>query len=130
MNTREQILSCVKTFEQNNDSITIKKVADKCGISHSLIYNRHPDLKEMINILKQKQKKHALVEQQRNQTENLLKRNKLLERKLASVKSKNDKETIAMLMAHISELYSIYDSLLDERNIFAKRIIDLEESSK
>jgi AcrR family transcriptional regulator len=126
MDTREQLLSCVREFEQNNDPITISKVADKCGISHSLIYNRHPDIKEMINNLKKKQKEQALVEQQKDQAEKLLKRNENLERKLAEAKGKDDRETITMLMAHIHELYSMYDSLLEERNAFAQRILELE----
>lgn len=126
MSTREQLLFCVREFEQSNEPITIKKVADKCGISHSLIYNRHPDIKEMINNLKKKQKEQKLVEQQKDQTENLLKRNKNLERKLAEAKGKDDTETISVLMAHIQELYSMYDSLLEERNVFAQRIFDLE----
>ncbi len=126
MPTREQLLSCVKEFKQNNDPITITKVADKCGISNSLIYNRHPDIKDMINKLKKKQKEQALVEQQKDQTEKLLKRNENLERKLSQAKKNDDKETIAMLMAHIQELYSMYDSLLEERNAFANRLYDIE----
>ncbi|ABV87218.1 DUF6262 family protein [Shewanella pealeana] len=126
MDTREQLLSCVREFEQNSESITISKVAHKCGLSHSLIYNRHPDIKEMINNLKKKQKEQALVDQQKDQTKKLLKRNENLERKLAEAKGKDDKETIAMLMAHIHELYSMYDSLLEERNAFAQRILELE----
>ena len=59
MSTREQLLSCVKEFEQNNEPITITNVANKCGVSHSLIYNRHPDIKEMINNLKREQKKKS-----------------------------------------------------------------------
>jgi len=126
MSTREQLLSCVREFKQNNDPITIKKVADKCDISHSLIYNRHPDIKDMINNLKKKQKEQALVEQQKEQTEKLLKRNENLERKLSEAKKNDDKETIATLIAHIQELYSMYDSLLEERNAFANRLYDIE----
>jgi Ni,Fe-hydrogenase I small subunit len=126
MPTREQLLSCVKEFKQNNDPITIKKVADKCGISHSLIYNRHPDIKEMINNLKKKQKEQTLVDQQKDQTGKLLKRNENLERKLSEAKKNDDKETIAMLITHIQELYSMYDSLLEERNAFANRLYDIE----
>jgi uncharacterized protein YnzC (UPF0291/DUF896 family) len=126
MDTREQLLSCVKSFEKNNDPISISKVAEKCGISHSLIYNRHPDIKEMINNLKKKQKEKVLLEQQKGQTEKLLKRNEYLERKFVDAKGTRDNVTIAMLMAHIHELYSMYDSLLEERNNFAQRIFDLE----
>lgn len=57
MNTREKLISCVREFEHNDESITISKVAEQCGVSHSLIYNRHPDIKEMINNLKKKTKK-------------------------------------------------------------------------
>ncbi|MBP3140473.1 hypothetical protein ACTFQF_04335 [Aliivibrio fischeri] len=126
MNTREQLLSCVREFEKKNTPITIKKVADKCRISHSLIYNRHPDIKEIINNIKQKQKEQALIEKQKYQTEKLIKRNESLERKLSETKSKDDKETVSMLIAHIQELYSMYDLLLEERNVFAQRILDFE----
>ena len=126
MPTREQLLSCVKEFKQNNDPITIKKVADKCGISHSLIYNRHPDIAEMITKLKKHQKEQAIIELQKDQTDKLLKRNENLERKLSEAKKNDDKETIAMLITHIQELYSMYDSLLEERNAFANRLYDIE----
>ncbi|WP_455291912.1 TetR/AcrR family transcriptional regulator [Vibrio parahaemolyticus] len=56
MNTREKLISCVREFEHNDESITISKVAERCGVSHSLIYNRHPDIKEMFNNLKKNQK--------------------------------------------------------------------------
>lgn len=127
MDTREQLLTCVREFEQSNEPITISKVAAKCGISHSLIYNRHPDIKEMINNLKKKQKENALVEEQKNQTEKLLKSNENLKQKLAVATSNDDKETIRILMAHIHELYSMYDSLLDERNQFAQRILEYSD---
>ncbi|MEH6479436.1 MULTISPECIES: DUF6262 family protein [Pseudoalteromonas] len=126
MPTRELLLSCVREFKQSNERITIKKVADKCGVSHSLIYNRHPDIKEMINNLKKEQKKQELVEQQKSQTEVLLRRNENLKNKLFQAKKNDDKETITMLMIHIQELYSMYDSLLEERNAFANRLFDLE----
>lgn len=127
MDTREKLLSCVRKIAQNNEPITISKVAEKCGVSHSLIYNRHPDIKEMINNLKKKQKEQALVEQQRARTSKLLKRNENLQRKLDEAQSRDDKETITMLMAHIHEIYSMYDSLLEERNAFAQRILELEK---
>lgn len=86
MPTRELLLPCVREFKQSNERITIKKVADKCGVSHSLIYNRHPDIKEMINNLKKEQKKQELVEQQKSQTEVLLRRNENLKNKLFQAK--------------------------------------------
>lgn len=127
MPTREQLLSCVKEFKQNNDPITITKVADKFGVSHSLIYNRHPDIAEMITKLKKHQKKQTLIKQQKDQTEKLLKRNEKLEHKLFEANKNDDKETIAMLITHIQELYSMYDSLLEERNAFANRLYEIEK---
>ncbi len=126
MSTREQLLSCVKEFKQKNEPITITKVADKCDVSHSLIYNRHPDIAEMIKKLKKHQKEQTLIEQQKDQTEKLLKRNEKLESKLFEANKNDDKETIAMLITHIQELYSMYDSLLEERNAFANRLYDIE----
>lgn len=128
MSTREKLLSCVKEFKQNNELITITNVAKKCGVSHSLIYNHHPDISEMINKLKKEQKKQELVEQQKSQTEVLLRRNENLKNKLFQAKKNDDKETIAMLMTHIQEIYSMYDALLEERNAFANRLFDLENS--
>ena len=78
--------------------------------------------------LKKEQKKQELVEQQKSQTEVLLRRNENLKNKLFQAKKNDDKETIAMLMIHIQELYSMYDSLLEERNAFANRLFDLENS--
>ena len=68
------------------------------------------------------------MEQQKSQTEVLLRRNENLKNKLFQAKKNDDKETIAMLMSHIQELYSMYDSLLEERNAFANRLFDLENS--
>ena len=82
----------------------------------------------MINNLKREQKKQEVVEQQKSQTELLLKRNENLKNKLFQAKKNDDKETIAMLMSHIQELYSMYDALLEERNAFANRLFDLENS--
>lgn len=126
MSTREQLLACIKEFRENNVPITIKKVSEKCGVSHSLVYNRHPDIKEIINNLKKEQKQQKLVEKQKKHTEKLLIRNSNLERRLSQARQHDDKETIAVLMTHIQELYSMYDALLEERNAFAKRLYDLE----
>ncbi|TMX33500.1 hypothetical protein DA096_10415 [Vibrio rotiferianus] len=130
MDTREKLLFCVREFDNNNEPISISKVARKCGVSHSLIYNRHPDIKQMINSLKQKQKDQALVEKQKDQTSKLLKRNNKLQRELAYSRSKNDPKTIAMLMEHIHIIYSMYDSLLEERNAFAQRVFELEKKNE
>ncbi|HBC3534214.1 DUF6262 family protein [Vibrio parahaemolyticus] len=126
MNTREKLISCVREFEYNDESITISKVAERCGVSHSLIYNRHPDIKEMINNLKKKQKEQKLVDQEKNKTEKLLKMNQHLKKKLSEHKGREDKEMVSVLMAHIHELYSMYDSLLEERNAFAQQLWELD----
>jgi predicted Holliday junction resolvase-like endonuclease len=104
----------------------ISKVAEQCGVSHSLIYNRHPDIKEMINNLKKKQKKQKIVDQEKNKTEKLLKMNQHLKKKLSEHKGREDKEMVSVLMAHIHELYSMYDSLLEERNAFAQQLWELD----
>ncbi|MDU0112294.1 hypothetical protein RT723_04630 [Psychrosphaera aquimarina] len=127
MNTREKLLTCVKKFEESNIPISISKVAGEVGISHSHISNNHPDIRDDIIRIKKEQKIQILIEKKNNKTEKLIKHNETLARKLSLAKDKQADKTIATLMAHIQELYSMYDSLLEERNSFAERILDYEK---
>ena len=61
MNTRTKIVETINQMLEAGESISIHSVAEKCGVSHSLIYNRYPDLKERIKDLKATQKEKQKV---------------------------------------------------------------------
>jgi AcrR family transcriptional regulator len=116
-------------MEQDGEVISITEVAKRCGISHSLIYNRHPDIRELIKNVKSDQRKQALIKEQYDKTEKLVEQNRKLSCRLKKAKQTNDKQTVNQLMGHLQTIYSMYDDLLEERNEFAKRIIEFEKNA-
>jgi len=124
MTTKEQLLSILKKLEKSGEKISVSKVAEIANVSHSLIYNQYPDILQKIKDAK----KQAKVEKEKLsdfQTINkLMAENKALKKQLSQVSKDDSLETIEQLTSYIQELYSMYDSLLEERNAFAERLIE------
>lgn len=122
MSTRQSIINAIDETIASGGTISIKAVATKIGVSHSLIYNRYPDLKEKIKELKAIQKAEKQASSDRETIASLLGKNNILKQRLEFAKANDDPETIKTLLVHIQQLYSMYDSLLEERNTFAEKL--------
>ena len=122
MSTRESIIKSIDEILASGEAISIKAVATKSGVSHSLIYNRYPDLKEKIKELKSAQKADKQAFSDRETIATLTSRNEKLKQRLEVAKKSDDPETIRTLLTHIQQLYSMYDVLLEDRNKFAERL--------
>lgn len=112
-NTRKSLIEALYQLVSEGKKVSIKSVADRAGLSHSIIYNRYPDLKCIIK------------DEQAKQTEQLKRDSDIaelekLKSKLSSVKRKNQKleqeksVDFPALLAHIQQVYSIYDQLAEE----------------
>lgn len=119
--TRQLLLESLEQLIKQGRKVTIKSVADNAGLSHSVIYNRYPELKSHIK----KAQEDQLIQRERQQDKETINR---LRTKLAStenkvVRSKNEQElTVPALLAHLQEVYSMYDQILEERNEFARQL--------
>jgi AcrR family transcriptional regulator len=122
MDTRTQITNAIDEITKAGDKLTISSVAKKCCVSHSLIYNRYPDLKEKIKELGAEQKLRKKGEADADLITNLMDKNKKLKAKLATETSNTDDAAFKKLLVHTQEIYSMYDQLLEERNRLAQRL--------
>jgi AcrR family transcriptional regulator len=122
MDTRAKIVKVINQMLAANESISIHSVAEKSGVSHSLIYNRYPDLKERIKELKTVQKAKLKAANEQDLINTLVAQNKMLRERVKDEKRKQDAESFKILLAHVQEVYSMYDQLLEERNMFAARL--------
>ncbi|TXT28171.1 MAG: hypothetical protein FD131_3304 [Rhodocyclaceae bacterium] len=122
MDTREQIEQAIKQMLDAGESISISAVAEKCDVSHSLIYNRYPDLKEKIKELKSGQKARQKTESDEALISTLLAKNKALQEKVKSETSGQAEEAFKSMLSHVQQVYSMYDQLLDDRNKLAERL--------
>lgn len=123
--TREQIEDAINEMIALGVKINASRVAAKVGVSHSLIYNRYPDLRIKIDKLKadqqvesQKQESENKVSELQNEVQKLKNKVKILESKQSAYKEQNEK-----LWNHIQEVYFMYDQILAERNEFAQRLM-------
>lgn len=121
VDTRTKIEKAIESAQSANEKISIHSIAEKCGVSHSLIYNRYPDLKEKIKHLKLTQKAAQLEQTEQELIEKLREKNKSLRAQIEKSKTKSD-PGIKVMLTHIQELYSMYDQMLEERNKLAKRL--------
>lgn len=124
-NTRKSLMEALCELVGEGKKVSIKSVADRAGLSHSVIYNRYPDLKCIIK------------DEQVKQTERL-KRDKdiaeleKLKSKLSSTKRKNQKleqeksMEVPALLAHIQQVYSMYDQLAEVHVEALNRLRDYE----
>ncbi len=120
--TRTRIVKAIEEMLVANESININAVAEKCGISHSLIYNRYPDLKERIKQLKDTQREKRKAADDKALVANLLAQNKALRQRAKSENRAQDAAAFKALLAHVQEVYSMYDGLLDDRNRLAAKL--------
>lgn len=122
MDTREQIEQAIQQMMEDGESISINAVAEKCGVSHSLIYNRYPDLKEKIKELKVSQKARQKSDNDEALISSLLAKNKALQEQIKSENSGQAEEAFKSVLTHVQQVYSMYDQLLDDRNKLAERL--------
>lgn len=122
--TRDRIVKAIEEMLAANESININSVAEKCGISHSLIYNRYPDLKERIKDLKGVQREKRKAADEQTLVANLMAQNKALRERVKGEDRADDAAAFKALLVHVQELYSMYDSLLDDRNRLAAKAAD------
>ncbi|WP_250478279.1 DUF6262 family protein [Caballeronia sp. INML1] len=122
MDTRARIIAAIREMREAGESISIHAVAARCGVSHSLIYNRYPDLKENIKELKTAQKQQRKADDDQALIARLMSETKALQTKAKAAKQADAKETFKSLLAHVQEVYSMYDGLLEERNRLAVKL--------
>lgn len=112
-NTRKSLIEALYELVSEGKKVSIKSVADRAGLSHSIIYNRYPDLKCIIKDEKIKQTEQLKRDRDIVELEKL-------KTKLSSIKRKNQKlekeksKDFPSLLAHIQQVYSMYDQLAEE----------------
>lgn len=122
METRELLLSILKQLIKSGEKITVSIVAEKANVSHSLIYNHYPDVLQIIKDAKKQQTSEKDKKTDSQVILKLRKENGVLKKQLSEIEQDDNAKTIELLTSHIQELYSMYDSLLEERNSFAERL--------
>ncbi|MEI6002439.1 TetR/AcrR family transcriptional regulator [Paraburkholderia bengalensis] len=120
--TRTRIIEAIRGMRETGESITIHAVAARCGVSHSLIYNRYPDLKEKIKELKTTQKQQRKAEDDQALIARLTSEKNALHAKVKRGKEAMTKDSFKALLTHVQEVYSMYDGLLEERNRLAGKL--------
>lgn len=123
--TRKTLIDSLHELILEGKKISIKSVAEKAGLSHSIIYNRYPELKCIIKEEQQRQADQLQRNKERNELEKL--KNKLLS---ANKKSKKLEQTqineVPALLAHIQQVYSMYDQLAEEHVEVLNKLRDYE----
>ncbi len=129
MDTRNQILVAIEEMLAAGERLSIHAVARRCGVSHSLIYNRYPDLKERIKDLQKSQSIARKAAEDLQLIAKLTAKNNALRSRRQSGNGKARKEEFEALLVHVQQLYSMYDELLEDRNILANRLAGGEQST-
>ena len=123
--TRKTLIDSLHELILEGKKISIKSVAEKAGLSHSIIYNRYPELKCIIKEEQQKQADQLQRNKERNELEKL--KNKLLSAKKKSKKLEQTQiNEIPALLAHIQQVYSMYDQLAEEHVEVLNKLRDYE----
>jgi AcrR family transcriptional regulator len=122
LDTRSQIIQALEKMVATGENINISAVAAKCGVSHSLIYNRYPDLKERIKELKAAHKARQKVANDKELIDTLLAKNKALKDRVKEDRSGQAEDNFKRMLVHVQQVYSMYDQLLEERNRLAERL--------
>lgn len=122
LETRAKIVQVLEQMIAAGEDVSISAVAARSGVSHSLIYNRYPDLKERIKELKVRQKAHQKAENDQEVIAKLIAKNKALQERVKSDNTGQAEASFRQLLVHVQQVYSMYDQLLDERNKLAERL--------
>lgn len=130
MDTRELISKTIDELVQRGEKLNIHAVAKRCGISHSLIYNRYPDLKEHIKNLGKAQRARVGAESDAAAISKLVAENQLLSEKVRAQQPARYRALITELVAHLHQVYAMYDQLLEDRNALARRLQKPESESE
>lgn len=127
--TKQKLLDSLAEIIAQDKSVNIKSVAENAGLSHSVIYNRYPELKIIIKTAQKKQKAQDETQYYIKVNEKLKSDLKVAKRKLGR-KNTEQCETIPALLAHIQQVYSMYDQILEERNDFARQLRSMKKQYK
>jgi len=112
-NTRQSLIDALYQLVSEGKKVSIKSVADRAGLSHSIIYNRYPELKCIIKDEQVKQTEHLKRDREIAELEKL--KSKLSSVKIKNQKLEQEKSTdFPALLAHIQQVYSMYDQLAEE----------------
>ncbi len=109
---------------ENNEKVNISQVASKANVSHSLIYNRYPDLAFKINQFKEMQKNKKAGIKASQDVEHFKKQITHLKTSTEGYKKVSESYRLQneQLWEHIQQVYGMYDEILAERNEFAERL--------
>lgn len=124
MDTREQIENAIEQMLEAGEKINASRVASRIGISHSLIYNRYPDLRVRIDKLKLDQQSDYKRQAAEVKVSELQEDLQKLKYKVKSLESNEQgyKEQNKKLWEHLQQVYFMYDQVLAERNEFAQKL--------
>lgn len=122
MDTRDLITKTIHEMVQRGEKLNIHAVAARCGFSHSLIYNRYPDLGEQIKQLGKAQRARVSAESDAAAISKLVAQNQLLSKKVEAQQPARYRALITELLAHLHQVYAMYDQLLEDRNALALRL--------
>ena len=125
--TKKLILESLNQLENSDKKISIKSVADTAGISHSLIYNRYPELKIAIKKAQREQASDREKKLSEQKIESLQVKVRKLEEK-SNQKVEQEQQSLPELLAHLQQVYSMYDQILEERNEFAHRLAAVQNN--
>ena len=129
MDNRSNFLSAIEQILAAGERLSIHAVARRCGVSHSLIYNRYPDIKERIKELQQSQSIAKKATEDQELISKLLARNNALKRRRQTKNDKERNEAFKELLVHVQQLYSMYDELREDRNRLADRLAGKDDRS-
>lgn len=114
-NTRDQLLQAIDQLVNSGGSISISAVAAICGVSHSLIYNRYPDLKERIKEFKRVQKDRQKTTTDQQLIDNLLAKNKVLLKKLEVQEKRQEEKNLNQLLRSVRKVQAGKMTALTDR---------------
>ncbi|MCG8315520.1 MAG: hypothetical protein MI976_20110 [Pseudomonadales bacterium] len=125
--TRQSIMNSLDQLKNDDKKISIKSVADAAGISHSLIYNRYPELKLAIKNAQREQASYREKKLSEKKIESLQVKVRKLEEK-SNQKVEQEQQSFPELLANLQQVYSMYDQVLEERNEFARQLAAVQNA--
>lgn len=128
-NTRKILIESLYELIGEGKKVSIKSVADRAGLSHSIIYNRYPDLKCIIKDEQTKQSERLQRDKDRAEIEKLKNIISSTKRKTQKLQQEQASEVPALL-AHIQQVYSMYDQLAEEHVEALNKLRDNQANAK